>query len=214
MVTSTTEEITPRRGTTRRTRAIIGAFVALLLAPLGVVLVTAGPAAAIDENCIGKVQLRKSGPMSATYWYIRSDDTVKLTANVMYWDCPNGTQLRKVRPRWIAWCWTFNDARGEHEFFDGMEGNVKMEDTSGKLVNPPAFHIPDKYDNQNCLDQEIPFAQEKWFTLQDNPDWIGAGRLILIDMADQVKPLKDPYGSTVKLFTPMKDEPIGEPFEP
>lgn len=137
--------------------------------------------------------------------------TVHLTnrAVAIYLFCPNGREKpAKVKVKEIDWCWYITSStsnswdRMARYAYRGTDYNAKFYDSTGHASNPGAFRVPDDETRQNCKNQDIPLASERWLPMGNTPRWRASIKHIVEGAPDRNYDFKNAEGGLTNKLLP------------
>lgn len=173
-----------------------------------------GDSATDPHNCHGKVQKRADG------WEEMSPDIItpfgagqKYSNVVMVEDmiglyCKNGDRPNKFYPTAISHCYTWvtdGDQKPPYYWFDGIKVNAHAwEQSGGRNVNPPRFHIGDDESRQNCRTQRISSGKSAWLRTGGDhaPRWAETVEVELKHLPNVSFPMRGYHNRPYNLLNP------------
>lgn len=190
----------------RRKETVVRKLVALLLVMMGITLLNPVAPAYAVAGCNSNVQDRGEVRAENFFTQIESIDPIiprfmdiRLTANIIYQWCPNGSGTNKLKPKRINWCWTILDNKSI--FFDGVKFNAYIFDDN-EVVNPQEFKVGDDGTIQNCGLQDIALDREKWLEMPNSPGYTAQFFIVMIGQPDRFRQFENPR---IKYFHPDND---------
>lgn len=164
------------------------------------------------EGCKGKYILKAQPWVLDTYYQVPHRvlidlRNIRLSATTAYYYCPNGVRASKIKPLWVALC--YSHLERAHWMFDGVKFEGRWADYDS-TINLPVVKVEDDGTEQNCTTYNIPSDSERWLEPLKSAGWLIRAEIVRHARPDEVRWFRDDDASKFRIFTPETDASLSD----